>query len=372
MKNHVSKKSGYRTPRMARGFTLVEVLIAMGLGVGILLALTMLFSSNSGNQAELERTIRQLENARFSLDTLAEDVMHAGYYSEFNPDPLAPAYQTPDPCSTASSAPGWNTAVNPIQMPVPIQGITRAGVAGCLQNRRAGTEAIVIRRAETSGVVGICNRVARNEYLYIQVSRCGNDAARLRTAAGSAADATFDLRLPTCTPLPTAAPDCSNPATLASYNNRVHRLTQRTYYVADCNNCAPSDGIPTLKRAELLLDPVTNTVDIRRTSIAEGVEDFQVEYGLDNNNDGQPDIFFTLGPNAAPAVITGVAPNVWENVVTVRLHVLTRSTQTTPGFTDPRTYQVGPDVSLTTPADGFKRTLMTTTVRLMNVGMRRE
>src|SRR5439155_19219565 len=95
--------------RIERGFTLVEVLIALAIGVVVMLALTTLLARNSANQQELERTIRRLEGARFSLDTLAEDVMHAGYYSDFNPDGMLtkPTYQTPDPCAVAPMAQGW-------------------------------------------------------------------------------------------------------------------------------------------------------------------------------------------------------------------------------------------------------------------------
>ena len=56
------------------------------------------------------------------------------------------------------------------------------------------------------------------------------------------------------------------------------------------------------------------------------------------------------------------------------MHVLTRSTQPSPGFVETRTYQVGPNVTLAAAglADGFKRTLLSTTARLNNVGSRRE
>jgi type IV pilus assembly protein PilW len=100
-------------------------------------------------------------------------------------------------------------------------------------------------------------------------------------------------------------------------------------------------------------------------SVAEGVENLQLEYGLDTNVDGVPDVFVTADG------VDGTAPNLWQNVVAVRLHVLTRSTQPTPGYTDVRTYQLG-SVAVTPPADGNKRTLMTTTVRLHNVGGRRD
>ncbi len=330
------------------GFTLVEVLVAMALGLLILLALVTLFSRNSANQQDLEQTIRQLESVRFSMDTLSEDVMHAGYFSDFNPETMlvAPAYQTPDPCAVGLAALGWDTAASPVQMPVPIQGIAAGTAVACLGNRRPGTEALVIRRAETTAASPMASGRADN--LYIQVARCSLDAQRLRVAAVPAAnpEATFNLRRPDCT----------------TVNDALRRLMQRTYFIASCNDCNANDGIPTLKRVEMINGA------LRTTAIAEGIENLQVEYGLDTDNDGQPNVFATLGSG----LINGVAPNVWQNVVAVRLHLLTRNIQATPGYSDMRTYQIGPDVSVVTPSDGFKRTLLTTTVRLNNVGGRRE
>jgi type IV pilus assembly protein PilW len=282
--------------------------------------------------------------------------MHAGYFGEFDPDRLVKIpgaydlpidYQTPDPCATTPATQGWRTHGLPaapndrIQIPVSVQGIAAATAVGCLGNRLGGTEAIVVRRAETGPATTLAASTANN--LYVQISRCATVVEPgIRADAGASAG--FDLRLPDC----------------ATVNTALRRLSQRSYFVADCNDCTAGDGIPTLKRVEMI-DGALRTV-----SIAEGVENLQFEYGLDTNDDGQPDNFVT----AASGVINGVAPNQWQNVVAVRLHVLARSSQTTPGYSDVRTYQVG--AVAVTPTDGFKRTLVTSTVRLHNVGGRRE
>jgi len=349
MKAHLHSRA---LRRNAHGFTLVEILVALALGVLILLALTILFARNSGNQSELERNTRQLENARYAIDLLAEDVMHAGYYGEFDPDPLVvnPAdWSQPDPCAIAVNAQGWNTpnppvptsanAAERVQVPVAVQGIEAGTAVGCLAGRVAGTEALVIRHAETGAPTTLA--AGLNNNIYIQVARCGLDTSRIR--ADSVPSGMLNLRLPDC----------------ATVNNSLRRLTQRTYYVASCNDCGANDGIPTLKRVEMINGA------LRTMSVAEGVENIQLEFGLDTNDDGVPDVF------VATDGVDGAAPNLWQNVVAVRLHVLTRSTQPTPGYTDARTYQLGP-VAVTPQPDGNKRTLMTTTVRLHNVGGRRE
>jgi type IV pilus assembly protein PilW len=347
--------------RTAHGFTLIEILVALALGVLILLALTILFARNSGNQSELERNTRQLESARYAIDLLAEDVMHAGYFGEFDPNGLTDAAPPtavwtnknppnpphPDPCAVAVNAQGWDTTVVPAQIPVSVQGIGAATALGCLANRMAGTEALVVRRAETGAPLTLA--AATNNNLYIQISLCDADPAP-RISAANGGSASFNLHFPP----PAGATGCG------AVNDSLRRLSQRTYFVASCNDCVANDGIPTLKRVEMINGA------LRTMSVAEGIENLQIEYGIDTDTDGVPNNFVTT------AGVTEVAPNLWENVVSVRLHLLTRSTQPTPGFSDTRTYQLGPDVAVTPPPDGNKRTLMTSTVRLHNVGGRRE
>jgi type IV pilus assembly protein PilW len=338
------------------GYTLIELVIALGIGVAILLALMILFSSNSGNQQELERAVRQLENARFAVDTLSEDVMHAGYFSDFNPNRADPpaVYTSPDPCATATNAQGWaqpDPAIGTaIQVPRPAQGIPAATVVGCLADRRASTEALVIRRAEVGNPITLATAslAGRRDNLYIQTTRCRDEWGQVRLAAAPAAEPekTFNLLQTDCV--------------AGNVNNAVRRLLQRTYFVATCNDCAGGgDGVPTLKRVEMI------DGQLRTTSVAEGVENLQFEFGVDTTGDGIPDTFLTSG--AVPVAD-------WQNVVSVRMHMLVRSTQPSPGHVETRTYQLGPNVSIAPAAmtDGFRRTLLSTTARLNNVGSRRE
>jgi type IV pilus assembly protein PilW len=343
------------TPRRARpgqlGFTLVEVLVALAIGIVILTAMAVLFANNSGNQGELERTTRQVENARFALDLLSEDVMHGGYYGAFNPDGIPVTYANPaaGPCPAAVADLGWSLpAVGP-QLATPLQGLSAATAtaAACLsgQSHLSGTEALIVRHAETGNALTPATVVAGN--LYVQTSRCPSnnqiDPAEKRVALVGSASGEFIL----------PALDCINK------NDEVRRVVHRTYFIASCNDCAASDGVPTLKRNEWVNGALTVT------ALAEGIENLQFEYGLDTNSDGQPDSYQAVGG------ITGVAPAVWENVVTVRIHLLARNTEATAGYAGARTYRLGAATTVT-PTDSFKRTLMTTTVRVNNVAGRRE
>jgi type IV pilus assembly protein PilW len=134
----------------------------------------------------------------------------------------------------------------------------------------------------------------------------------------------------------------------------------RVYYVASCNECAPSDGIRTLKRMEVV-DNVYRVV-----SLAEGVENLQFEYAFDTNDDGSPDELRTdISGTGATAS--------WANVVSVRMHLLMRSTE--PGLsaeTTPTLFDLGPGHGGVACPDRFKCRLLTTTFRLNNIAGRRE
>lgn len=322
-----------------RGFTLIELMIGMTIGLIVLLGLTVFFSYNSRNQQDLERSIVRLENARFALDTLTEDLMHAGYYGRHVPGG-GTAYSAIVPCPGTTANLGWNADAT--QMPPAVAGLAADptnAAQNCLTGLRAGTGVITVTRAETGAAATPASTVASN--LYIQTTSCATDPSRVTVATGPAANFTLQNRA------------CNAP-------NNVHRLSQRTYFLSNCNNCTSNDGIPSLKRGELIGNSfVVNTV-------AEGVEQLQFEVGVDIDNDGQVDEMLPF------AGITGLASHVWSNVVAVRVHMLTRSSLPDPGQGEERTFQMGP-LTLKPAAlpKGFKRTLLTTTVPLTNVEGRR-
>jgi type IV pilus assembly protein PilW len=98
--------------------------------------------------------------------------------------------------------------------------------------------------------------------------------------------------------------------------------------------------------------------------IAVGIEDFQVEYGIDANGDGAPNGNYTDAPAASVD---------WTDVMGVRVHLLARGT-TDVGAQGGKTYVLGEDVpkEVVDPGDGFSRHLFSGTARLVNPSGRRE
>lgn len=63
-----------------RGFGLVELMISMLIGLVIIAALVTLFVNTSGNNRELARANSMIENGRFAIKVLEDDLAHAGYW----------------------------------------------------------------------------------------------------------------------------------------------------------------------------------------------------------------------------------------------------------------------------------------------------
>jgi type IV pilus assembly protein PilW len=324
-----------------KGFSLIELMIAITIGLFLLLGLTVAFSYNTKNQNQLEKTLFRTENAQFALDQITEDIMHAGFFGRYQPSGVT--YSNPGVCPTDLSAAGWNTSNATPQLPSPMVGRAIASTGACLSNRSSTSEALTISRADVGNPITIALAAAapNTNRLFLQISGCNEDAKPIEAGLGNSTG--FNLR---------RRQGCSVGSTNFA---DVVPIIQRTYYVATCNNCASNDGIPTLWRHDF-----NGSGSV--TAIAEGVERLHFEYGRDTNGDGLADAYVTVGS------VTGAD---WNDVVSVRLHMLIRSSARESDFTDNRTYTLGPSVTITAPNDGFRRTLLTTTIPLINVSGRR-
>ncbi len=123
------------------------------------------------------------------------------------------------------------------------------------------------------------------------------------------------------------------------------------YYVRNFAIVA-GDGIPTLCRKVLDFGPVPNMVT---ECLAQGVEDLQVEVGLDSNGDGNPNVYL---PNPTPAQM--------QNAVSARVFVLARSTQPDIRYTNEKVYSIS-NAPAYAPNDNFYRRVFSVVVGLRNL-----
>lgn len=366
------------------GFSLIELMVAMVVGLLMLVAVLQLFLDITRTNDEMAKTNAQIENGRFTIQVVAGDLVHAGFWDGYIPeyDDLTatgaptgfPAdFIAPEPCLAFGS---WTATYrdNLLRMPLQVFSAVPPGCSGVVQNLQAGTDVLVVRYAGTSVAASTVT-----DTVYFQASFCSGTSP-------------YAYVLNT-TGLVLQKRDCG---TLADRRRYIAHI----YYIRDYSVTA-GDGIPTLMRAEFVggaspaVPPAPAVPEWRVQPLISGVERFRVELGIDdrsdtgaavdysaevvwvnplnktsptNRGDGVPDGDFVHCPN------TGCTRDQLINVVAAKLYVLVRSLEPTPGYTDSKAYTLGSAAAVTaaTLGSGFKRHLYSTTVRLNNVSARRE
>lgn len=347
-----------------RGLSLIEFLIAITLGLMIVTALTVLIAQQSATQAEFEKSSRQIENGRYAMQILSDDLQMAGYYGEFTKanDPLVIAVPTalPNPCSVVVTEIA-------AAMPFAVQGYdfdsssAAAALGTCINiaNHKPDTDILVVRRAEpVSATIAAVGAAAATGQVYLQTGLTGSFLE-------------FDKRMGTDADLTVFGLYNKDKVTLSS----LRKVYVKIYFISPCSVSVPSgancsvdaDGgkpIPTLKVVELSSDGTMKT-----TPLVEGIENMQIDYGMDADGDGAPDAKF---------VSTAAAVGDWAKVMALRVHLVARNNESSPGYTDAKTYSLGynsaasaQQVTVSTDSYGkdvrvYKRRVFSQLIRLVN------
>lgn len=151
-----------------RGFSLVELMVTIAIGMLIVASMAILLSNNSRARTETEKTSLKIENGRYAIEVLAGEIQNAGYYAEFDPRGLTLPATKPDACAT-------DAASVAAAMRLHVQGYddVSATTLSCLPDVKAGTDVLVVRRASgcVAGV-GDCAAMGTGN-LAFQASSCG-------------------------------------------------------------------------------------------------------------------------------------------------------------------------------------------------------
>lgn len=385
-----------------RGFTLIELMVAIVLGMLVMLAVTTVFVNTSRTNNEMAKTNAQIENGRFAIQLLGGHIAHGGYWGGHVPQfddmtvtgaPADAPSAVPDPCLPYDPA-NWTTAYQNNLIAIPVQSYDSAP-AGCavVANKKADTDVLVVRHADTClPGAGNCEADIAGK-LYFQPSSCeieidGDLRYRLDTTGFSTLGTGLHQR--DCVGTVVSPAPSTLPITAGTFANK-RKFVSSIYYVRDYAMIA-GDGIPTLVRSDFDLSGGA-LAHQPAVPLIEGIEGFRVELGIDsvgdaatavnytvasawsdplnrvtllNRGDGIPDGEFVRCTTAAPCTADQLA-----NVVAVKLYVLVRNTESTLGHTDNKTYTLGA-TTLGPFNDRYKRHVFSTSVRLTNISGRRE
>ena len=342
--------ASYSNPRYASGFSLIEMMLAMVIGLIIMAGVMQVYITSRDTQRVSEDQIEVLSNARFVLETLAYDLRHTNMWGRHNNGPVI-ACQKLGGLSLACpggkempAAGGDCEAGNYINVVRPLFGSDDSNpysVTCASQSYKPGTDILAVGYADT-------NRIA--------TSALAGGVAYLRTSL--AGGAFFVGKGPDILPDMPLIPGWD-------YDEKSsnHAVVSRVYYASDYAYVA-GDGIPSLRRTDLVAGPAVSS-----ELLVPGVEDFQLEYGVDigingvqgSGRDGQVDAYVK-----ASNVVN------WSlDVVTVRIWLLLRAAHRDEDglYLDAETFNLGGKV-VVTQGDGYARSLVSSVVKMRNTSQK--
>ena len=372
-KNRVRRPAG-------GGFSLIELMIAITLGLMIMTGLISVFVKNSLVRSEIERNNRQIESGRYAISLISNDLRMAGFLSSFNPyDSIIVPNNPPLGANAVTGAAAMTSMPDPCVASVAnlnnsfffhVQGYDNAStIPSCLSDVRAGSDILVVRRVNTC-VAGPTTEAGCDAVVsgapYFQASNCYQATELAKNSGGAAAATDYQAYFVLDTNIGNLTKHALDCTAIADYR----RYLTHIYFVA--NNDVGSDGIPTLKRAEL------GASGFSIVPLVEGIETIQFEYGVDKDGDGVIDAF-TADPNTYNACSGAACLGNWLRTYAIKVNVLARNIDRSPGYTDNKTYTLGlkadgtPNVfpATGTYGDMYRRHVYYATVRLENPAGRR-
>lgn len=325
-----------RINRSNSGFTLVEVMVSLVLGLLVVGMVITLFISTKQNHAKNEQVTATLENGRFALRLIGNDLKAIGFMGGMWDMSLLDQDATlalSTDCGQAVEA-NWAydlTTYNAMQFRYNIDAATANAQFQCINaaDFQDSTDVLAVKRTYTTKDTGALS----DGVVYLRTDY--NSGCLWFKGSGNAG--------PGGGGCPTA-----------SFED--WRYMSNIYYIRSYTN-APGDGTPSLCKKYLT---ATNggipQPTMGEICLAEGVEHFHIQYGIDTDTpkDGVANKYVSNPTNA----------EVSTQAVAAKIFVLARATREDPTFTNNKTYTMGDRVINVN--DNFYRRVYSTTVVLRN------
>lgn len=315
--------------KKTNGVTLVELMIAMAISAILMLGISQIFQINQRSFKTGDDSARMQESGRFAFNLLMQDLRRAGYFGG-NAD-IANITGTSGIIASTNTCPNDTTWGRMLERRIIGLNDTNAGYP-CIANYTQG-DIVAMRYTEGANVSALTMAAYPNRF-YLRSSMFEG-----RMFIGS------------------AEANASNQ--VSETPNSVHELSAQAYYIGPstrtCQFANTPVAIPAMFRQIL-----SNTGVPTSEEVASGIENLQVQYGVDTTGDLAVNQYFNAD---AISNNTATTPN-WDQVVSVQFWVLARAECPTNGYTNSKTYVMG-DQNFTFN-DSFKRQLFSSTVSVRN------
>ncbi len=319
-------RSNHRSPGLpgrAAGVTLVELLVAMTIGLVLIIGATQVYVDSHTAYAVNDTTARLQENARYAMSVLEPDIRMSGNWGLTNYSDGIVGKALPTDAQSALGAPAASTCgVNfPLLLGLPVQGTNDSYAATC-----------------AAGDITLPgNSAAMPNADTITVRRASAITVPPATASGP-------LRICSTRTSGLLVTDISG-AFCQDVNAQINNLIVNLYYVDQSSSQA---GVPSLRRKALngaaaCTAPVSAAPCFQDDEIVPGVEDLQVQYGVDltagiGATGGAASEYLNAGATLTNLLTSVTTP---AQIVSVRIWLLVRSDAPESGFSDNRIYEYG-------------------------------
>lgn len=321
------------------GFSLIEVMVAMTLGLLLLAGLSSIFVYGSRSYRQDDRISRMHDELRYAMAQIAQDAEMAGFFGPF----VRVENITGTPALAQDCGPSgvsWAYRVQSLEDAIsvgnsPADGAAANALHQCIAASEfvPGTDILAIKRVH--------GRVEMTDTTWDDGQSGWNGRVYFRTNGLQGLLFAYTSG---------ANPDTSAVAT----PNQNWRYRPKIYFIRN-HATTVGDGTPAL--CTKVLDLYSGTPRMQTASagcLAAGVENMQVELGIDTTGDAIPDYF-----DADPT------PLERSSATTLRVFLLVRSTEPDYSYQNQKEYVLGTTVI---PADNrpFYRKVISTHVVLRN------
>ena len=310
------------------GFTLIEMMISITIGLGILAGLVGVLAANSNNARSNDRTSELMSNGRYALNSMKQELRQAGFRGYTWAEPTAPGAlgTLTNECLPAGATAG--TFVSNIRQGIWGANNSNPFSASCIPSASyaTGNDVLVVRRLAVNFETPVANK------LYFQSSYSTGQVFR-----GATAPVFADGLTP-----------------VASFPVQIY-----VYYISPFTVSATETPlVPALYRVALQSDG-----SMSRELVASGIEHFQVQYGrLTTAVPATTQFSDTLTGTSVSTVASD-----WDSVESVRIWLLARNETAEPGYSNTNSYVMGDQTyDFAAAPDGFRRQLFSTVVQLRN------
>ncbi len=311
----------------APGFTLVELLVSMAIGLFILAGLIGVLRANYNSSRTNDQTSELVTSGGNALNALKQDIRQAGFRGRTWGEPeISDGLVAPDR-GCAGVEPGASAGAFATNIRQGVWGANNNNPfsANCIAPDQyvPGTDVLVIRY-----VTAMATPAPVADTLYLRSSYGRGELYRGATA-------------PTDSMHVTAAADFA--------------VRIRVYHVRPYTRSADEiPRIPALVRSSLQSDG-----SMRSELVTAGIEQFQVQYGRQGAGANTQYVDTMAGDSSAPL------PTQWDGVRSMRIWLLARGSTAEASYSDRTQYVMG-DRTVLAPSDGYHRQLFSSVVQLRN------